>query len=54
MSKLTEVQKLQKELDEMNARFEATKKANTVKWDGPASKRNAHTYHKGVILRSLV
>lgn len=53
MRNLTEVQKLQKELDQMMSKFNATKKANTIDCGGPVSKRGSHTYHNGVCIRSI-
>ena len=49
---MTESQKLQIELNEMNAKREAAIKENTVICGGPEVKRS-YTYMKGVSFRSI-
>ena len=49
---MTEIQKLQQEIDETNKRLREVKEANTVEDTTPAIKRG-FTYRKNTIIRGL-
>ena len=49
---MTEIQKLQQEIDETNKRLREVKEANTVEYNAPEIKRG-FSYRKNTIIRGL-